>query len=358
MGVTNDFYDTMFNLWMASGLPVKEFYDAQGLESDNRHTLTFDGFRSAMYRRRIKEMENESSYSFVTPSEKRLSEKIEANNLNVRNKVSELLKDNGTIKGVFISDVHIPYTDWQAFNLACKIIEDFNPDYITGLNDVFDFQDFSRWGDSRSPSARLWDSDLQNPINAHGQYMSMLKSVAPNAIIEGLMGNHDRWMIRYLKDSENRTSVSEWAILHFIEELEKQGLSITSLEEKPVYLTESLVLTHGVFASANVSTTAQKTVEAYGTKQYADESGKYFNTIAGHDHRFYTLPSHGVVAYGNGCLCRTDMSYLKTPPNWQLGITLFYSNNNRTWAYPLVFQNSKGYLQCIWNDKNYSVMRS
>lgn len=344
-------YEALYELFVSSNMSYREFYDA--FVTVNIPNLEFEAFRSAMRRRHVKDIsEKESHYQ---PSEAALIETLKVNKDKVTAFIKSKLLEKDFIKGVFISDVHIPYTDWTALNLALQIIHDFDPDYITGLNDVFDFQEYGRWQDLRSPAARLWDSDIQNPLNAHGAYMRMLKDAAPNAVVEGIVGNHDSRMYRYLR--EQATSLSDWTTKHFIAELSKQGLVVSTLREEPRYLTGSLVLTHGTFATANVGTTAAKTVEAYGTKQYADESGKYYNTIAGHDHRVYVIPANGVTAYGNGCLCRTDMDYLKTPPNWQLGITLFYSNDNKTWAYPLIFQNESGYLTCISNEKVYRIKR-
>lgn len=345
-------YETLYRLFVGSKLSYRDFYESVVIK--NSPNVEFEAFRSAMRRRHAKQVDIEGTQT-LQPSESALLELCDSNKAIVTDHLSKVAQSKDHITGIFISDVHIPYTDWVALDLALQIIEDVNPDYITGLNDVFDFQEYGRWDDLRSPAKRLWDSDIQNPLNAHKSYMKMLHDAGPNAIIEGLTGNHDYRMYRYLR--ERAVSLSDWTMKHFLSELKNQGLYVTSLNQDPVYINNNLVLVHGIAAAKNVNTTAVRTVEAYGTKQYANESGKYFNTIAGHDHRVYTIPVHGVTAYGNGCLCRTDMEYLKTPPNWQLGITVFYTNKDRAWAYPLLFQFDAGELSCIFNEKRYAVKR-
>ncbi len=68
---------------------------------------------------------------------------------NTHVKKLKLAKKN--VRYAFWTDIHAPYQDDTAIELAAKITQDFNPDVVNSFSDFFDFHKLSTFADHRSP---------------------------------------------------------------------------------------------------------------------------------------------------------------------------------------------------------------
>ncbi|PJF45124.1 MAG: hypothetical protein CUN55_00610 [Phototrophicales bacterium] len=305
----------------------------------------------------IEEFHQATSYDLDLPSLRKQKDII-GRSIDKFEKIQNSLQSrNQPVRLVFASDIHIPYQDEYAIEMTAKIVADFKPHYMTALNDVFDFSEYStRWNDKRSQAAKLWSSDLENAFIAHDKLMDIWISASPETTFLGLMANHDKRLMDYLRDSNN--SSSEVMVYEFMKRLEGKGvLQFTNGRENIIKLSPGLKLVHGVSASKNPATVAKSTLEALSGKQYEEDSNIWYNVIYGHDHRSIIFDYQGVTAYGSGCLCGTNPHYLKYPPNWHQGIVLgYYYPNSRVVEMTRVNYNRMyGKITAFFGDKEYVV---
>ena len=224
---------------------------------------------------------------------------------------------------VFVSDLHLPYTDWKAAQLALEIISDLQPDYVSGYNDLFDFTGYGRWLDTRPPAAQLWDDNIDNAIKTSAEWHRSIKRFSPDSLILQVLGNHDKWLFQYLRTERN--GFTEKNVYDFMAAMEQQGvLQFTNAEtnaENVVTISPGLKWVHGASTAMLLSTVGKNTIERMG------ENGVYFNTVSGHTHRSGEIKHLGVKHWNAGKLCIDNMSYLKHPGNWDTGIVV-----NEFWA--------------------------
>ena len=91
------------------------------------------------------------------------------------------------------ADVHAPYQDNKSIELACKLIQLFNPDRVYDLGDGNDFYQFSKF--SQDPRRRL---RFQDDLDAGFAVRKQLRSAAPDADSFYIPGNHDERWPKYL----------------------------------------------------------------------------------------------------------------------------------------------------------------
>lgn len=260
------------------------------------------------------------------------------------------LRANPSGKVVWLSDVHIPYTRYDALELAYKIISDVNPVGVTGFNDFFDFAEYGRWANVPTPSAMLWQSDISNALEIADMHHRTIKHVAPRARIIGLNGNHDNWMLQYMRS--NKTGFSERNITEFMTELHNQGVLIMSTDSKqePVATLGALKLTHGISAAQRDSSVGVKTIETLR------EGRHLFYTASGHVHRDFTVKHGGVAHFNFGCLCVKTMPYVKHKPNrWQLGIGVLEYSPDEAWGEAVNFHEEGNKLVARYGGHRYEV---
>lgn len=268
-------------------------------------------------------------------------------------------KQNRWMKLAFLADVHIPYQDMYALELAAKILQDYQPDIYTGANDEMDFEEYSRWPDLRSPAAQLWTSDIQNAFNAQKKYRDYINSAHKGLWVE-LNGNHDKRRFHYLR--EKRDGTTEYTVLQMMRHIESLGsLQFNNTgDENWIKLSPGLKLRHGISASKNPGTVAKNTLEAGSGKTYQGDAGVFYNVVYGHDHRMCAFDYYGVQAIGAGCLCQTSPKYMgEDNPNWQQGLTLVtYDPNGRSMqAQNIKFSPTRRGLVAIFGEKEYRVKK-
>ncbi len=91
-------------------------------------------------------------------------------------------------KTLILSDIHMPYQDSEACEVAMRFAVDYRPNTIYLNGDTIDFFAISRW--ERDPEKR----DLSGELQAGRQFLKHLRELFPDALIYWKNGNHeDRW---------------------------------------------------------------------------------------------------------------------------------------------------------------------
>jgi len=260
--------------------------------------------------------------------------------------------------GVFMSDVHAPYTRWDAWELALVIIEDIQPDFISAQNDFTDNKGFGRWDDDRPHGGKDWSADLAYMRNLETNMYKSLNTISPRSYLIGVGGNHDLWYHRYLRKSA--TLVSESLIADYMEFLwDCSVLQFTrGYTENYIELSPGLVWWHGQFASKLPTTNARNTLTQFM------KGGQARSVIVGHTHRPAIIEGAsvgfpGVTFINAPCMSRLEnVPYMKRDPTgWALGIVVSHFQPNTTFTHHDLVEFKEEGVQLIahYAGKRYSV---
>lgn len=255
---------------------------------------------------------------------------------------------------VFVSDLHLPYTNWAALNLTLEIIKEIQPDYISAMNDLFDFEGYGRWADTRSPAAMLWSDDILNGLKVASEIHAAYKRAAPEAMLLAVQGNHDNWMYNHIR-TESRNGFTEHNIADFMETLEAQGVvqfvNGSNKHENIIQLSPGLKWVHGVSAAAFPSTVAKATLEL------CSDEGIFYNVTSGHTHRSAETLLLGVRHWNSGALCTQDPSYMKHKPHWTTAVVInrFDPNSRYTEGNIVEYKERGGNLVARYDGVDFDV---
>ena len=226
--------------------------------------------------------------------------------------------------GVFLSDVHAPYTRWDAWELMLQLVEYLQPDYVSAYNDMMDNHAFAHWEDSRSPSGKVWTVDDVYRYHLETTLYKSISRVAPETTLVGVTGNHDNWYFAYHR--KGAPSSSERALADYMERLLDLGvLQFTRgyKQENMVDLSPGLKWWHGQYAAKSPVANARNTAI-----QFMHE-GRAVSVTGGHTHRpflteGFAIGYPGINIYNSPCMCRLDkLPYMKrAPQGWGLGVTV------------------------------------
>lgn len=253
----------------------------------------------------------------------------------------------------FWTDVHLPYQDDYAIELAAKITSDFDPDVVTSLSDDFDFAKISKFVDNRSHIESVWDDDVYNAVLAHASLMNIKRDAAPNAAFPALPGNHDIRIINYTRNTS--PYASEYLIAGFLQDIVSNGvlwLGKNLHNNIALRLNERLTLLHGEFATKVLETTMKSHLE-----MYAYQTSVIFGHVHRSGSRWWRGINYDVQAVSCPCLCDLNPFYTKRRVNWQQGIALTHYDPNGTFQNTKVidFTRNSGYLTAYYGDKEYRV---
>ena len=260
------------------------------------------------------------------------------------------LKKHPAGRVAWLSDIHIPYARLDALQLAYQFVEYLSPQWITTLNDLFDFGEYSRWENAETLSSMLWKSDFSNTLKIADIHHTMLLSVAPHARLIGLGGNHDKWMLQYLRMHAN--GWAERNITTYLSTLHKQGVLVMTADhvQEPVAKLGALKLVHGVSAAAMDSTLGKKTIETMS------EGREAYYTASGHVHRSFTYKHMGVKHFNFGCLCIQSMPYMKHKSNkWELGMGVLDYTPHNVEGEAINFYEERGALVAYYRGKRFDT---
>ena len=226
--------------------------------------------------------------------------------------------------GAFVSDLHAPFTRFDAYELTLMMLDDLKPDAITAFNDSMDNKGYGKHDDNDAVYRQLWQSDWKNARQLLSSMHSDLRSVlAYNGKLLGLTGNHCNWIYSYHRNNTPQSAES-W-IADYMSSLyeDDKVLLFSRGETEPIlHMSEGLVWVHGLSAASNVTTVAKK-----GFQRFMKD-GRTKSWVQGHTHRPVqvdgkTLGYNGVIFTNSGHLRNDDPEWLKHPAHqWGMAVVI------------------------------------
>lgn len=234
-------------------------------------------------------------------------------------------------RGMFVSDLHAPYTRFDAYELTLQIMEWFKPHAVTALNDGLDNKGYGQHEDNDAVYQQLWRGDFANArklqSTMHSDFQSLMTD---NGKLLGLMGNHDRWLFDFWRKNDPQTA--EAKIADYMESLyvEDGVLQFSrGLLENTIHLSDGLVWVHGISSSKNAMSRARNALAYYFN------DGRAKSVVQGHLHDAFQIQGsqvgyRGVTFTQNGMQRNADPEWLhKNMPDWKLSVTLCEYNPAR-----------------------------
>lgn len=253
--------------------------------------------------------------------------------------------------GVFVSDMHAPYTRFDAYELLLNVLASLRPHAITALNDSMDNKGYGKHDDNDAVYRQLWRSDFANSTRLlsgiHADFRSTLRK---DGKLLGLLGNHDAWWYSFQRNNDPQTA--EAKIAQFMSHLyeDDKVLLFSRGENEPILeMSEGLAWVHGLSATSNPNTLAKK-----GFQRFMSE-GRSMSWVQGHTHRPVqidgkTVGYNGVTFTNSGHLRNDDPRWLKHPQyNWGMAIVVNEYNPTK-WA-------SKSHLVHFVEERDMLVAR-
>lgn len=185
---------------------------------------------------------------------------------------------------VILPDVQYPYHDALMLKKIMQVIEDIKPDAIFQIGDGIDFPQVSRWSKG---TAGEYAPTLQEHISGWHGVLEELRSIAPDAEITWLEGNHDLRLSEFVKQYAAPLMTLDALSTESLFRLEALAISYV---QGPVRIATNTYAVHG-HESAGYSGTPQ----AWETK-FLKRYGSQKNIIFGHTHQPFLVTR----AYGFG----------------------------------------------------------
>lgn len=228
-----------------------------------------------------------------------------------------------TIKGkaLFLTDVHIPYHDKRAYELALKVARSEKITEVVLNGDFLDMYGVN--GHGIDPRLKV---DAEDEIKQGQKELERLKKMFPRAKFVFLQGNHEHRLERYMADKA--PALVDMITTPKALNLKQLGIKYIPFtpDQKYSIMGTSLYARHrpnGSGANAAVQTVKNCGASViYGDIHKTQESQHV--TLRGDYHR----------AIGVGWLGDKNhpvMSYVKNHHDWQLGFAIITSLSDGTW---------------------------
>lgn len=177
-----------------------------------------------------------------------------------------------------VNDQLEPIHDERALSIALQIVQHANPHLVVLLGDNFDGVEFGKY--RHTPA---WQRTTQATIDRMTVFLAELRSVAPNARIVYLAGNHDERMATYIVDNavaafglRKGASPGSWPVLSipFLCRMDEVGVEfVPGYPASQVWINNRLKCVHGT------------KVRSGGSTAHAYLATEKVSTIFGHVHR-------------------------------------------------------------------------
>lgn len=236
-------------------------------------------------------------------------------------------------KVVFISDLHVPEHDVEAWNNTLDFLDDYQPDILILGGDIGEFESVSSHGGVLEPP--MLEQDV---ADLHMILVDLLDRYQQTKFVY-LFGNHEN----RIKRTVTKLLPQAASTLKLSNLLGLEELGIEWHDEGIVYSVGNLNFVHGLWTSVHH---AKKHLEAFNR-----------NIMYGHTHRFNCflkgLPEGEYMAgYGAPTLRDLDAGYLKHyPSGWTQGFIVAEvdEESDISNVYPVIMHKKK----FIFNGKVY-----
>jgi predicted phosphodiesterase len=216
------------------------------------------------------------------------------------------LKRSTSLKVAVLSDIHYPYEDTKACEIADIFLEDWEPDILVYNGDIADCYAISSY--DKSPKKMNIQDEFDYTYERLQDRIERLPTVKETYCLEG---NHEDRFKRLIK--RNANALQALRNLRVENSLGLDELGITWIGGEEEFKIGNLLFTHGHIIRKHAGNTARGHYDQYGC-----------SVLVGHCHRLgvgYKRNVHGNHAYiENGTLCDFDVEYTKYP-DWQHGFT-------------------------------------
>jgi predicted phosphodiesterase len=216
---------------------------------------------------------------------------------------------------LFLSDIHFPYEDSKLLKQILRWIE-FNPVHRIVINgDLLDFYELSRF--LKSPTRAI---TAQDEIDLAYDFLVKIRSIHDQTI-DFIPGNHELRLEKYLRS--DAIQLAGLRCLELPNLLKLRELDINPHDSEGFLLRPNFLVYHGEAVRKHSGHSAKAELEKYG-----------ISGISGHTHRMDSYHKTDLTGtrgwYEQGCLCRMDPEYVKSP-DWQQGFAVGEFDYNSKW---------------------------
>jgi UDP-2,3-diacylglucosamine pyrophosphatase LpxH len=204
---------------------------------------------------------------------------------------------NKELQVMHLCDIHAPFHDPYAIDLAFQMVEKAQPDVVVVGSDFADLYLTTHF--DIDPDLAQYDDEL-NCLEEHwNPFINRLKKAAPNAVNLFIWGNHEQRLIRKLwKDAKQFRK----RLLGNFRDIVKNNGSVWYLGENVNHVRIGpLQVEHGSRYNEHV------------VKSRLYDEGAQISLMMGHVHKrnFYEIQGADFAVNGisSGCLCPTDPHY-------------------------------------------------
>ena len=236
------------------------------------------------------------------------------------NKEDNMANDKSRFNIVSLTDMHIPFHDSRAIDVAFKFCKHLQPDIII-CHEWLDFYALSRF--NQDP---LRINGLQEEIDLAVDYWGVLRKNCPASEIINLDSNHQDRLQRFLWSDARALSTLRNLKLDELLQIKKHNIKM-----RESYTYKKFLFKHSSLVRKFSSYTAKGEYEKEGMSGCSGHThrlGQYFETKRGGSYTWVE----------SGCLCKTDnVEYINGTANWQQGISLvsFEKGGTRFFAAPI-----------------------
>lgn len=224
---------------------------------------------------------------------------------------------------VSITDVHYPFSDERAVNVALSFVKKVQPDIII-THELHDFYSLSSFDKNPDRSYKL-----QEEIDEVTKFFWALRKVCPKSRIILLKSNHLDRLRRYLwTQAPALSSLRSLNIANLLE------LKQHNVEYMETFEFRKVLFKHGDVVRRFSGQSAKGELEREG-----------MSGVSGHTHRlscyYSTLRGGKYFWIESGCLCETEAEYIDGTANWTQGISMVRFDGDETHAEVIPINNGK-----------------
>ena len=224
------------------------------------------------------------------------------------------------LKYLVLGDIHVPYHDRQAIELAVAHGKRAGCNAVLLLGDVTDFYALSSF--ERDPRK----INFRREIEDAGRLLDYLNQrLDPEAMIWKL-GNHERRLIRFMRQRcAEFLDVPQFALESFMR-LEERG--VTTIESNDLLQCGRLTILHGhEFGKGPISTVNPARTALLRTLECSLTAHRHQTSV----HVERTVQERQIASYSIGCLCGLHPEY--APLNkWNLGFAVLDTTADHDWS--------------------------
>lgn len=222
-------------------------------------------------------------------------------------------------RGLIIADVHLPYHDEAALDVALQDARKFKCDFIVLNGDIIDCYKLSRF--NPDPRARNFADELQ----ICRDFLKSLRKGFPKAKIIYKEGNHERRYEDYLKTKAAELfGMSEFRLDVLLNLYDNK---IDYVNEKRIIKYDKLNILHGDELPKGIAAPVNAARGAFlRTKDITFIN--HSHQVSSHTER--TLSQSIISCWSGGCLCDLHPEYARIN-NWSHGYALIETSKGNDW---------------------------